>query len=287
MIPATFHLEFITPLFSKGFYDEMPEVRPPSIRGQLHWWFRALGYSHADEKEVFGGVHGEAVASKVVVRVSQVEGKKELRDTLPHKRGGEASPKMCLLPGTQCSVHLLTRLGGLGLKHQQQLERTVQAWLLMGSLGLRTTRGAGCFNWRPEGEAGAFLLPKDFAEYEARCRELLAGAKFKMALLGKEYAHAEAARHDASDTIGGREDRRAKDGLAEVRDPLGSIRPRKTSPLRFRVVGIGGAYRILALWDTRIEVTYNADSDLHAAIGMLVDKKKEIGKQLAVSELAR
>lgn len=118
MLPAAYDIEFITPLFSKGFYEELPEIRPPSIRGQLHLWFRALGHSHADETAIFGGVHEGAAASRVVVRVSGVGGHADRRDTLPHKHGGEASPKMSYLPGTRCTLHLLPRLGGLHASHQ-------------------------------------------------------------------------------------------------------------------------------------------------------------------------
>jgi len=287
MLPSNFDIEFITPLFSKGMYDELPEVRPPSIRGQLHLWFRALGHLHADEKAIFGGVHGEAVASRVVVRVSDVKGEKKESLTLPHKRGGEASPKMSYLQGTRFTLNLLPRLGGLDARQQPLFAAALEAWLLMGSLGLRTTRGAGSFRWQPSATvSGAVMPPATFAAYEQRCQALLARAPTRFALLGQEYSSAEAARRDCSDTIGGRDDRGGQDDLADIRDPLGRIRPqRKTSPLRFRIVGLEGRYRIAALWDARIEVTYNSDSDLHRAIQLLVAKGKPIGHQLASSAL--
>ena len=59
---ASFRLEFITPLFSRGAYEDRPEIRAASIRGQLHAWFRVLGGEPADEKSIFGTVHGDAVA---------------------------------------------------------------------------------------------------------------------------------------------------------------------------------------------------------------------------------
>src|SRR5690606_6083943 len=73
----------VTPMFLAGAYqekgDERPELRAPSVRGLLHWWFRAVvgGYlaDHAavrqHEQRLFGGA-GDAdsgSASAVTVRV--------------------------------------------------------------------------------------------------------------------------------------------------------------------------------------------------------------------------
>lgn len=44
MYTETFHLELITPCFCGGAEpDKHAEIRVPSIRGQLRWWFRTLG----------------------------------------------------------------------------------------------------------------------------------------------------------------------------------------------------------------------------------------------------
>ncbi len=44
MIRLTYSLEIITPCFLGGATpDSSAEIRPPSIRGQLRWWFRVLG----------------------------------------------------------------------------------------------------------------------------------------------------------------------------------------------------------------------------------------------------
>ncbi len=44
MRTQTFHLELITPCFCGGAEpDKQAEIRAPSIRGQLRWWFRTLG----------------------------------------------------------------------------------------------------------------------------------------------------------------------------------------------------------------------------------------------------
>src|SRR5438067_1221906 len=81
MNTKTFHLELITPCFCGGAEPEkQAEIRAPSIRGQLRWWFRTLGgfKSLAQNKTVqeqeamiFGSTAGdEARAGKLILRVN-------------------------------------------------------------------------------------------------------------------------------------------------------------------------------------------------------------------------
>lgn len=288
---STYRLEFITPLFSRGSYEDRPEVRPASIRGQLHWWFRALGGNATDEKAIFGGVHGGATASKVVVRVSSLVGTTGSVNTLPHKNGAQASPKAAYQIGTKFDLHILSRLGGLDSRLQSALDRALETWLLLGTLGLRSTRAAGSFRWEtiPPLSEASLHPPADFAAFEARCLELLRGAPLRFALLPQVYPAAEQARRVVSDTLGGRDDHPGQDDLSRLNDPLGKIGrgERKTSPLRFRIVGIGGAYRIAAVWDARTTVTGNRPSDLSGIIQLLQQRKPALGAQLQASTLAR
>lgn len=278
---SSYRLSFITPLFSKGSYDDIPEVRPPSIRGQLHWWFRALGGSHRAEKSIFGSVHGGAAASKVVVRVNNLGGEKGEVATLPHKRGGLASPKFAYKPGTTCDLHITFRLGGLDSHLGEAFERTVEAWLLLGTLGLRGTRAAGSFAWNPL-SMGAATPPQNIAEYRARCAMVLQAAPLECHLIDQAFNSAEEARRIVSDTIGGREDKQGASELASIRYPLGRVfGERKTSPLRFRIVRLGTQFHIVAVWDGRSAVTGNKTGDLGAAIELLRTKSKKIGSLLA------
>ena len=285
---STYRLEFITPLFSRGAYEDRPEVRPASIRGQLHWWFRALGGNSTDEKAIFGGIHDGATASKVVVRVSSLLGTTGSVNTLPHKNGAQASPKAAYQIGTKFDLHILSRLGGLDKRLQSALDRTLETWLLIGTLGLRSTRAAGSFRWEaipPLGEDN-FRPPADFAAFEVRCQDLLRQAPLRFALLGQNYSAAEQARRVVSDTLGGRDDNQGQNDLSRMNDPLGKIfNGRKTSPLRFRIVGIGGQYRIAALWDARTAVTGNRSGDLAGIISLLRQRKPALGEQLAASNL--
>ena len=114
-------ITFITPCFNRGAF-ETPEIRPASIRGQLHWWFRALGYGYEDEKAVFGGVHNGATASKVVVRVAEVAGEVKDVATLPHKNESPA-PKKAYAPGATFQLNVTTRLGGLSREIKPKFEQ--------------------------------------------------------------------------------------------------------------------------------------------------------------------
>ncbi|RME95751.1 MAG: type III-B CRISPR module RAMP protein Cmr1 [Verrucomicrobia bacterium] len=277
---TSYRLTFITPLFSKGSYDDRPEVRPSSIRGQLHWWFRALGGNYADEKAVFGGVHNGATASKVVVRVANVTGQTAEIPTLPHKFGGQASPKCAYRPGTTAEVHFALRLGGLDERLAAMLDRTIEAWLLVGTLGLRATRAGGSFVWEPL-TANGVGMPGTLEDYAARCRTVLRGAPLRFVLSPKPFPSAEAARRVVSDTLGGRDDPRGVNDLKKLRDPLGKVfGGRKTSPLRFRIIQLGEVFHIAAVWDDRSAVTGNKPGDFKAVVDLLASRDKEIGRLL-------
>ncbi len=290
---STYRLEFITPLFSRGAYDDRPEVRPPSIRGQLHWWFRALGGIAADERVIFGGVHGGATASKVVVRVRHSPLHGEWIPTLPHKpaginpQDGPNAPRIAVRPGLIVELHILTRLGGLDRRLKDAFDRALETWLLLGTLGLRSTRAAGSFRWQPLNGA-PLTYPASFDAYAARCGELVESAPLGFALLETTYASAEAARKVVSDTIGGRDDRQGQGDLARLHDPLGKVfGGRKTSPLRFRIVSVGNHYRIAAVWDARERVTGNRPEDLAGIIRLLTERKPALGQQLQRSAIAQ
>lgn len=115
---------------------------------------------------------------------------------------------------------------------------------------------------------------------------LLNGSRLRFALLGMVYTSAEDARRVVSDTLGGRGDRQGQKDLERLNYPLGRIfRERKTSPLRFRVIGIDGRYSIGAVWDGRREVTGNLPEHLRDVIKLLAQRKPELGNQLARSKL--
>ena len=226
-----------------------------------------------------------------LIEIERLEGTIGSVNTLPHKNGAQASPKLAYQIGTKFDLHILSRLGGLGEKLQSSLDRTLETWLLLGTLGLRSTRAAGSFCWEtlPPLVDGNLQPPADFAAFEVRCQHLLRGANLRFAVLGQIYSAAEQARRVVSDTLGGRADAQGQNDLSLLNYPLGKIGPRgerKTSPLRFRILGIGGQYRIAAVWDGRTAVTGNSPSDLGGIISVLKKRKPLLGNQLDASGLA-
>jgi CRISPR-associated protein Cmr1 len=79
MKPEPFQFELLTPCFCGGAEpDQRAEIRAPSIRGQLRWWFRTLGGFKSlsgrpvreQEAMIFGSIDGnEGRASQLIVRV--------------------------------------------------------------------------------------------------------------------------------------------------------------------------------------------------------------------------
>lgn len=286
----TFTLEAVTPVFSYGANQSVPEIRPASVRGTLHWWFRALGGSFDDERHIFGGISigGRASptgsklpdhAGRVVVRVSAVEGDTGSAPTLPHKHGGRAAVKPCYLPGTRFRLHLIDRLGGLDGGHRDRLLRAVDAWLLAGGFGTRATRGGGAFQSLDP------PAPESPAAWQAAADRVFAQSPCRAVLLPALYADATEARADITDTIGGQFDRPGGDSLARISHPLGVVTfgkggRRKTSPLRLTLRRFGDGYRIVAVWDGRGTVTGNRPEHLSRAADLLTGAGKPLGPLL-------
>lgn len=283
-------LTFVTPMFGHGATD-VPEVRPSSIRGQLHGWFRLLGGTISQERAVFGGIkqkgafdgHENTMASRVVVRVLSVDDNVGEELTLPHKPGGQASPRKAYKPGATCEVRITDRLGGIPDATSAELfDRALRAWLLMGTLGFRSTRAAGSFTW----ECDAFPMPKDAESYGHACREVIDDAPVRFGIFKDAYGldKAERARRLVSDSLGGRDDSAGSNDLQLLHDPLGKIRPcRKTSPLKYRIVRCGEGYHILATWDAREQVTGNSTDDFEGVVVLLKKRKPQLGDGLASS----
>ena len=75
MQTITFQCETITPMFLAGADGVTPELRAPSIKGALRFWWRAMnGNKYSDisalkaaESAIFGGVEPTASRSKVII----------------------------------------------------------------------------------------------------------------------------------------------------------------------------------------------------------------------------
>lgn len=196
-------IEVLTPLFNRGAYQDTPEIRVPSIRGMVRWWFRALGGTPDEEKAAFGGMKrfgnrlaNEVCASQLVFRVTQAQARPAPAPglpTLPHKQGGQASPQAAFAPGARFKLEVFSRFGALEAQLQSKVENALEVWLLLGALGLRANRSGGNV-WPADGSA-----PKTPAELRQRLTQH--GCNWPVMLGGAEVGNSlEGLRKAATDT---------------------------------------------------------------------------------------
>ncbi len=229
-------LEVLTPLFNRGAYQDTPELRVPSIRGLVRWWFRTLGGTPDEEKEAFGGMKkfgrrlaDEVMASRLVFRVSQVRAQRASPNplTLPHKQGGQASPQAAFAPGATFALEVFTRFGDLSPELERKVENALEVWLLIGAFGLRANRAGGNV-WPANG-----AIPASPAALRARLTELC--CRWPIMLAGLDVSSTlEQLRAAATDTV---------DGLPHV---FGQVRGgRIASKVKFKIVRLEGRLRLL------------------------------------------
>jgi CRISPR type III-B/RAMP module RAMP protein Cmr1 len=245
---TVYQIQTLTPIFSYGAdpYQSadrrnntqehlgQPEIRPASIRGQLRWWMGMLGYG-AYIDSIFGSTNGDSgSASKVMLRVANIKGDIDNR-RCTQQHGW--STKSCYLPGTQFELIISEKRQGLQDDERSILSLTIEAWLLMGTLGSRGTRAAGSLiNLQQQ---------LSIEQWMHRCLKLLKKSKMHLLLCQSSYQYETNARECICDTL--------KEEAFHGAQPLGGIHPRKTSPLRLRVVRFSDSdplkpYRIAALW---------------------------------------
>ena len=156
MIASSYIFECITPCFCAGADQAKAEIRAPSIRGALRWWFRALGGSADAEAEVFGGSN-PVTASSLLVRVSNVVAKAV--DSLPTVSGVQPlsyilyfpsvssdrtrwKESACFGPGSTFQLHI-RQVRKFAPDASEILRNALLAFRHYGSIGMHITRGLG------------------------------------------------------------------------------------------------------------------------------------------------
>lgn len=164
-------MELITPSFCAGADQSVAEIRAPSIRGELRWWFRTLGGIQKEEQAIFGGIAGEeGISSAVVVRVSEIKrGKEESRDLPGNQKFFTMSRNRddAMIPaGRQFQLKIFLRRN----IEKQNLNRAIKAMVLFGAIGLRSNRGCGAIQSvkRPS-KAEVDVLMDELKQYKFSC----------------------------------------------------------------------------------------------------------------------
>lgn len=160
MKTETFHLELLTPCFCAGAEpDQQAEIRAPSIRGQLRWWFRTLGGfksltpmpARDQETMIFGSTAGdEGRAGKLIVRVAP-QNAGSLTASVDHPTPDMASAEGYLLFPLRKQIRKKSSLPRFALhvlwrgnpSLWEDIRALVSVFGHLGSLGFRGRRAMG------------------------------------------------------------------------------------------------------------------------------------------------
>lgn len=144
MTSKEYQVEILTPCFCAGAEQEKAEIRVPSIRGQIRWWFRALGGSATEESRLFGSVHGNTISSSLVFRLPDpphsdkaVNRNDYLLWPLRKNQRG------VLMPTVSFRLLMTVRRQGMRSDLLEKADAAIQLWILLGAIGARCRRGAG------------------------------------------------------------------------------------------------------------------------------------------------
>lgn len=160
----TYEIRLVTPAFVAGADQQAPELRVPSIRGCLRWWFR-LAQKGADassdatgraEEEIFGSM---STGQRLTVRLHEIRRGKE--EQLVYQTFGFDHKYLWfpLRPGRGVSnpiarppipAETLVRLDVIvapGVANAaatlKRMDEVVSHWVLFGGIGMRSRRCAG------------------------------------------------------------------------------------------------------------------------------------------------
>jgi CRISPR type III-B/RAMP module RAMP protein Cmr1 len=195
MTRQTYSIELITPCFCAGANPAEAEIRAPSIRGQLRWWFRVLGGSTGDESAIFGSVAGDTgVGSALRIAISDFKrGPAWTPPTIdqnaaanytwhfasasgkpanagPRVTGPRWQAKGAIPPSSTFSL-AITQVRTLKPEQKSRFDLALDAFLCFGTIGLRATRGLGAFNCAQAKPWREMLKPLSDAGFNAALRQ--------------------------------------------------------------------------------------------------------------------
>ncbi len=232
----TYALRLLTPCFNGGATPrQTAELRVPSIRGQIRWWYR-LACPQGDEQRLFGGVRGQAVRSSVIFRISEPSSSQQSAPMLPHK-GERGGSRPALAP---VDFDLLCRCREDTFV---EVDRAVKIWVLLGGLGARCNRAAGSVWFQNEAPDSKEALHETLTALKLPAQWQICIAKVDSFPDGRRIA---------SDTVDGRS------------DLLGGIKPKRIpSPIKFKMIELSAEPHLLmfspkpGLWDQALDHLQN------------------------------
>ena len=240
MKTETYHLELITPCFCAGADQTRAEIRAPSIRGQLRWWFRALGGTRDEEASLFGAMAGDTgKSSALIVRVSDLKrgnswnppklNPNDSNTYVYHYASVSADKRRWtsggnIPPGTTFTLSLIWRRNIIDSMLLKKFEVARDCFLRFGGVGLRVTRGLGAF---------ACHEYRETPEQLADAARLVEKQGFVFRLSDQRYSNFETVISAAGAWL---KNVLRKECKAKANSPLGLSSPRQTSAVYLRPV---------------------------------------------------
>ncbi|MCF6158365.1 MAG: type III-B CRISPR module RAMP protein Cmr1 [wastewater metagenome] len=188
MNSVTFECEIITPMFLAGADGKTPELRPPSIKGIMRFWWRAIkGENNPETLRIedillFGGSDEKIGRSKCSLRILNKTFNKGFinQKPLPHhtgdskctflpscksKNNNNKCNKGFEIPSIANHSQFKIELKSLNMVQQNYFSNILQLSLILGGLGKRSRRGFGsvhCKSWNftNNNELVQFILSK-------------------------------------------------------------------------------------------------------------------------------
>ncbi|MGK9475768.1 type III-B CRISPR module RAMP protein Cmr1 [Melioribacter sp. OK-6-Me] len=164
-IEKTYECEVVTPMFLGGVDPTKVELRAPSVKGALRYWWRALHGNlnikelHRKEAEIFGSSHTDyQLKSKISVRTKTIKLKKDCK---PFKSDNLNTIKYMSFgkweTGNNGEFHEYFDVGGkfeIIIKYDDQLtkeqidsvEQALALVFMVGGLGSKSRNGFGRFS---------------------------------------------------------------------------------------------------------------------------------------------
>lgn len=134
--------QVITPMFCYGADGQTPELRVPSLKGALRFWWRAihpnlsLNEVKTKETEIFGGAgDNEAKKSSFLLQITNVKKNVQKISALPHKERSHR-PKS-ITPNSTFNIIIRPE--------SEVIKNLLLLTSIIGGIGARSRRGFGCF----------------------------------------------------------------------------------------------------------------------------------------------
>lgn len=171
MLRRSYEIRLVTPAFLAGANQQEPELRAPSIRGCLRWWFRLAKHGagtplqkmREEESDLFGSTD---VGQRLILRVLKVDRDHSKTDNSkteslsyrdlpfdhqylwfplrPEKGSSQPITRPALAAGTRFKLEAIVPPSiQNGQRVLEQLNDLICQWVLFGSMGMRNRRCAG------------------------------------------------------------------------------------------------------------------------------------------------